>query len=169
MKHERKRDIFAALLFFMLGMLTLFVLIPRGVTVPSSAQKAALSPEFWPRIIAIAAIISSVFLFVENTLLKQPPPTEPEDAELAREYQLGGLHGSAKTAILIIALFCFYFSLTTLGVVAASIILICAMMLFFGERNLWLVAVLSISTPVLLYGFFRYVANVPMPLGIFAN
>jgi putative tricarboxylic transport membrane protein len=169
MSYDRKRDIFAALLFLTLGLLAIFVVIPQGVTVPSSVKKAALSPDFWPRIIAIGAIVSSTFLLVENTLLRQPPKTAPEEIEATKEYQLGSLHGSVKTAVLIVALFAFYFSLTTLGVVVASIILICAMMLFFGERNFWLIAVLSIATPVLLYGFFRYVANVPMPLGIFAS
>jgi putative tricarboxylic transport membrane protein len=169
MTYERKRDIFAALLFLALGLLAIFVVIPQGVTVPSSVKKAALSPDFWPRIITIGAIISAACLLIENTLLKQPPQIAPQEVAAAMEYQLGGLHGSVKTAILIVALFAFYFSLPILGVVVASIILICAMMLFFGERKLWLIAVLSFATPVLLYGFFRYVASVPMPLGIFAS
>ncbi len=168
MNYERKRDIFAALLFLAFGFVAVFVLIPQGVKVPGNIKTAALSPDFWPRIIAIGAILSSIFLLVENTFMKQPPTETNEEADAAAEYKLATLPGALKTVILIIALFAFYFSLTTLGVVAASIILICAMMLFFGERKFWLIAALGIGVPVLLYLFFRYVASVPIPLGIFS-
>lgn len=167
MNYERKRDVFAALLFLALGLITVFLLIPQGVKVPGSVKNAALSPDFWPRIIAIGAILSSVFLLVENTFMKPPAAEADEAANAAAEYKLATLPGALRTLILILALFAFYFSLTTLGVVVASIILICAMMLFFGERKLWLIAVLGVSIPALLYLFFRYVANVPIPLGVF--
>ena len=169
MIYERKRDIFAALLFLTLGLLTVFLLIPQGVKVPSNIKNAALSPDFCPRIIAFGAILSSVFLLVENTLIKPPVAEADEEADAAAQYKLATLPGTLRTVILIVALFGFYFSLTFLGVVVASIVLICAMMLFFGERKFWLVAILGIGTPVLLYLFFRYVASVPIPLGVFGS
>lgn len=169
MTRARKRDIFAALLFFAVGLLTLLVLIPQGVAVPDTVKKAALSPDFWPRIIAIGAIVASVFLLIENTLLKQPPTLPEDEIEAATRYDMPPIPGTISTLVLIVALFVFYFSLTTLGVVVASIILICAMMLFFGERKYWLIATLGLATPILLYLFFRYIASVPIPLGIFGS
>lgn len=169
MTHERKRDILAALLFLAVGLLTLLVLIPQGVVVPSSVTKPALSPDFWPRIISIGAIASSVFLLVENTLLKQPSAIPEDEMESATQYDMSALPATIRTLFLIIALFAFYSSLTTLGVVVPSIVLISAMMVFFGERKYWLIGVLSLGMPILLYLFFRYVASVPIPLGIFGG
>lgn len=168
MKIALGRDLFAGILFFLLGLGTVFLLIPSGVTVPGSVRISALSPDFWPSIIAYCTVAASVFLILEGALLKQPE-AEIEEAEEYAKYQLATLPAALRTAILMFALFAFYGSLTTLGVVAASVVLMGAMMLFFGERKIWLIALLSGAIPVLLYLFFRYVAGVPIPLGVFGN
>lgn len=168
MSSERRRDIVTAVVFFLLGLAALLFLIPRGVAVPSTVKIAALSPDFWPKVITFAAIAASVFLLIE-TLTMQQPHFEEEDDDEATQYELDTLPSLLRVLVLIIALFAFYISLTTLGVVAASVILLSAMMLFFGERKFLLVAVLSFGVPVLLYLFFRYVASVPIPLGIFGG
>ena len=166
MNSDRRRDIVTAVVFFVLGIAALLFLIPQGVAVPSTVKIAALSPDFWPKVITFAAIAASVFLLVETLTMQQPHLEEEEEADAA-QYQLDTLPSLLRVLVLIVALFVFYFSLTTLGVVAASIILLAAMMLFFGERKFALIAILSFGVPILLYLFFRYVASVPIPLGIF--
>lgn len=166
MKSDRRRDIAAAILFLIFGLVTVFYLIPQGVRVPGSVKVAALSPDFWPRIIGYGAIAASIFLLIETMTIQQPH-LDAEETEDAAQYQLATLPATLRIIIMVVALFAFYASLTTLGVVAASVVLLFAMMLFFGERKLWLVIPLSIGVPVLLYLFFRYVASVPIPLGIF--
>ncbi|MCE2522744.1 MAG: tripartite tricarboxylate transporter TctB family protein [Rhodobacteraceae bacterium] len=168
MNSDRRRDLAAALVFLTIWLGMVLYLIPQGVAVPGSIKVAALSPDFWPRLVAYGAIAASVFLLVE-TLTMQQPHLDEEEAEDAAQYQLATLPATLRILVLVAALFAFYASLTTLGVVAASVVLIFAMMLFFGERKLWLVALLSVALPVLLYLFFRYVASVPIPLGIFEN
>lgn len=168
MNADRKRDIFAAVLFMLLGLITLFVLIPNGVKVPGSVKVAALSPDFWPRLISIGAIVASVFLLVE-TLTMQQPHFEEEEAEESTKYQLDTMPATLRILVMITALFAFYGSLTTLGVVAASTVLMALMMLFFGERKVMLVLILSAIIPVILYLFFRYAAGVPIPVGIFGS
>ena len=74
-----------------------------------------------------------------------------------------------STRIFMVVIFGFYFSLPTLGIVAASILFLSFSMWFLGERNLIVAGVLCIAMPLLLYIFFRYVAGVPIPLGIFAS
>lgn len=165
MKYEQKRDLLSAAIFLLLGLIIVFLAIPQGVSVPSSIEVAALSPDFWPRVIAIGAVLSSVFMLVEAYTLQ--PPSDGDDADEEAEYKLATLPAALRTVVLIVALFVFYASLTTLGVVTASIILLFAMMLFFGERSFLLIAALSFGIPIILYLFFRYVASVPIPVGIF--
>lgn len=165
MTPQNRKDIIAGVLFLILGLVAVFILIPRGVTVPGSVKVLALSPDFWPRIIGIGAVVASIFVLIEARTMKQPTLTEDDDD--GREFDHPFATAALRAGILIVALFVFYYSLSTLGVVAASIILIIAMMLFFEERRYVLIGALGIGTPILLYVFFRYVAGVPMPLGIF--
>lgn len=178
MNASRRRDLVAALLCLMFGLAAVLFLIPRGVAVPGSVKVAALSPDFWPRLIAYGAIAASVFLFIETLIVRQaaarpddaePDDAEPDDAEEEARYRLAALPATVRVAVLVAALFAFYAGLTALGVVAASILLLFAMMLFFGERDIRLVAGLSVAIPLLLYAFFRYAASVPIPLGIFGS
>ena len=173
MNASRRRDLGAALLCLMFGLAAVLFLIPRGVAVPGSAKVAALSPDFWPRLIAYGAIAASVFLFIETLIVRQaaarPDGAQSDDSEEEARYRLAALPATVRVAVLVAALFAFYAGLTALGVVAASILLLFAMMLFFGERDIRLVAGLSVAIPLLLYAFFRYAASVPIPLGIFGS
>ena len=178
MNASRRRDLGAALLCLMFGLAAVLFLIPRGVAVPGSVKVAALSPDFWPRLIAYGAIAASVFLFIETLIVRQAAArpdgaqsddAQSDDAEEEARYRLAALPATVRVAVLVAALFAFYAGLTALGVVAASILLLFAMMLFFGERDIRLVAGLSVAIPLLLYAFFRYAASVPIPLGIFGS
>lgn len=169
MYSKNKRDLIAGILFCAVGLGTALILIPYGVKVPQSIKVAALSPAFWPKIIAWAAVLTSIALILEATLLKQPDSADDDDAVKDAEYKLATLPATLRMLVLIATLFGFYFSLTTFGMVATSILLIGAMMLFFGEKKYVMVASLSIGIPILLYLFFRYVASVPIPLGIFGG
>lgn len=170
---SKTRDLIAGVLFCAVGLLSLFFLIPIGVDVPQSVKMAALSPDFWPTIISVAAVVSAAALIIESWLLKQPsmddslPEDEEGGAEVADEYTPG--LAALRALILIVALFGFYLSLPTAGMVVASIVLIAAMMLYFGEKMFLLIGVLAVSVPILLYLFFRFVANVPIPLGVFGS
>ena len=178
MNASRRRDLGAALLCLMFGLAAVLFLIPRGVAVPGSVKVAALSPDFWPRLIAYGAIAASVFLFIETLIVRQAAArpdgaqsddAQSDDAEEEARYRLAALPATVRVAVLVAALFAFYAGLTALGVVAASILLLFAMMLFFGERDIRLVAGLGVAIPLLLYAFFRYAASVPIPLGIFGS
>ena len=168
MNANRRRDLLTALLFLIFGLAAVLFLIPQGVAVPESVKVAALSPDFWPRLIAYGTIGASVFLFIETLVMAQPVPQPDEAGEEAR-YQLATLPATLRVAVLVAVLFAFYTGLAGLGVIAASILLLFVMMLFFGERNIRLIAGLSITIPLLLYAFFRYVASIPIPLGIFGS
>ncbi|MFA3918705.1 tripartite tricarboxylate transporter TctB family protein [Ruegeria hyattellae] len=169
MEPSKRRDLFAGALFLVLGVLTIVILIPSGVDSPGNVEISALSPEFWPRVIALAVVFVALCLVAESYFLKIPAADPDEDAEADAIYQLDTLPGTLRTVILIFALFLFYFALTTLGVVASSIVLMLSMMLFFGERKWYFIVPISVLLPIFLYLFFLHVAGVPMPLGMFEN
>ncbi len=162
-------DIGVAVLFLALGFTALFILIPGGVSVPGSVKVAALSPDFWPRVIAIGSLVAAACLLAEALVIRTPADVRGSDNDDADDVRLEPRLAVLRTVVLIVALFAFYASLTTVGVVAASVVLMFAMMLFFGERSIGLVAVLSFAVPVGLFLFFRHVASVPIPLGLFGG
>lgn len=165
MTNKKTKDLITAILFIVLGLTAIFALIPSGVIVPGSVQISALSPDFWPYTIAWGVVISSCFLLLETFMLKVPEGDE--DASEDAEYKLATLPATLRIVILIFALFLFYFALTTVGIVAGSVVLMPAMMLYFGERQWKYIIPLSILIPIGLYLFFLHVAGIPMPLGIF--
>ena len=167
MKLRKKKDLASGVLFLGLGLFALFVAIPLGVQVPSTVKVRALSPDFWPLLISCGVILSALFLSIEAYFIPAPPPADDDEVDEAAQCQLATLPATLRTLILIFGLFAYYYSLTLFGVVAASIVLLFAMMLFYDERRFVLIFALSISIPILLYLFFRYVASVPIPLGIF--
>ncbi|WP_037313525.1 tripartite tricarboxylate transporter TctB family protein [Ruegeria halocynthiae] len=165
MTNKKTKDLITAILFIVSGLAAIFALIPSGVIVPGSVQISALSPDFWPYTIAWGVVISSAFLLLETFMLKVPEGDE--DATEDAEYKLETLPSTLRIVILIFALFLFYFALTTVGIVAGSIVLMPTMMLYFGERKWKYIVPLSILIPIGLYLFFLHVAGIPMPLGIF--
>lgn len=169
MLSSKAKSVLAGVFFGVLALAAIFFLIPTGVRVPGGVKIAALSPDFWPTIIAWAAVFASAALILEATLLSSPSDDVDEDFEEQAKYDLATLPAALRTIVLTAALFVFYFTLSVGGMVAASIVLIAAMMLFFGERKYLLVIILSAFVPIALYIFFRFVANVPIPLGVFGS
>lgn len=166
---NKQKDLITAVIFIVLGGVTVFMLIPSGVVVPGSIKISALSPDFWPYMIACGVIVSSAFLLLEAIMLKVPSADGDDESEAEAAYQLRTLPATLRTVILIFALFLFYFALTQFGIVASSIVLMPAMMLFFGEKKWVYIIPLSILIPIGLYLFFLHVAGIPMPLGMFEN
>ncbi len=146
----------------LLGLLSFFVLIPAGVDTPASIGHLSLSPDFWPR------IISGVFALMGLLMLINPDKASGEAAE-EDSAATAWKERFPRLAVVLAALFCFYYIIPHLGMVAPGAVFIFALMWFAGERRYPLMAVISTTTPLLLYFFFAYVANIPIPLGIFES
>lgn len=161
------RDIVVAALFLALSALALFYIIPEGVEAPSSIENAALSPSFWPTVIAWATLVSSALLLIITYASRNVEVATGTDEE-----ELVGADYAPPTAILrltivVACLFLFYASLERYGLVVPSCVLLIVLMFFFGERKLLWIFLLGLGLPVLLYVFFRFVAGISIPLGIF--
>ena len=52
-----KRDLFSGLIFIILGIALLTILVPMGIVEPRKVRFAALSPSYYPRIVAGALLL----------------------------------------------------------------------------------------------------------------
>lgn len=157
--HSLKRLVLGGLLIAAFG-LVLGVLIPFAVRVPASVKLAALSPDFWPRIIAAGIVLLGMLVAGQGIM------------GIRRRGGSGSAEWFDKAEILRIAaagfgLLVYYAALEPLGIVAASVLALPAFSLLYGERRIKVLVPLGVLLPVALYFFFTRVANIPMPLGVF--
>ena len=143
------------------ALLVLFWLIPFGIDSPGAIANRALAPAFWPRIIVIGMIGLSVLLVLQGLLALRRPPLDPE---AIREFNPGG---ELKMLVATAALFVYAWLLTWAGIVASSVLALIFFTVLHGERRIRIVLPVAILLPLALYLFFREIAQVPMPLGIF--
>lgn len=148
-----------------------FGLIPVGIDLPSNITIAALSPDFWPRIvIGILAVTGAVvalqaFLAMRGATL--PPGTDPaasRDGDLpADAYPRPWRYARVSAALAL--MFGFYLAVPYVGVPIGGAVVITLFARLLGQRSWWRIAALAILLPTLLYLFFSNVARIPIPLG----
>jgi putative tricarboxylic transport membrane protein len=150
---------------FLLGVLMYFVLIPVGIDSPSNLDHITLSPNFWP------SIISAIFGLMGLLMIIMPDKKKDEvNLELAEAAEIINLpYYFYRLTVVLIALFCFYFLIDSLGMVVPGIVVIFSMMLFAGEKRIAFAIFISVLVPILLYVFFVHIASIPIPLGIFES
>jgi putative tricarboxylic transport membrane protein len=148
----------------LLGVLLYFVLIPVGIDSPNNLEHITLSPNFWP------STISAIFGLMGFLMLILPVKKREGDSALEETFEKENLpYYFYRLAVVLIVLFCFYFLIDTLGMVVPGTVVIFGMMLFAGEKRIAVALFIAVLIPVLLYVFFVYVANIPIPLGIFES
>lgn len=140
-----------------LGLLVLFILIPAGIVTPSNIDTLALAPAFWPSIIASVFVLMGFTLLVAPAKYDTPSSGEPTD-RIARFVRL---------ILLLGALFGVYASTPSLGLVVPSMLMVFGLSWLAGERRWKLLIMLSFASPIALAAFFTYIANIPIPLGVF--
>ena len=142
-----------------LGLLTIFVLIPVGIVSPRDVKTIALAPEFWPLIIASALTFMGIIMTVRR-------PEESQQQEDGPVTLADWKQRTPRLAIVLAALFGFYYLTPVLGMVVCGILLISGLTWFAGEHRWKLIATIAITAPVVLYLFFYFVANIPIPHGV---
>ena len=143
-----------------LGLVIYFVLIPIGIDSPDEVDPITTAPYFWPRI--VAAIIT----LMGAAAILRPKPGKLEEDEGAPPSTPWRVR-IPRLALVLLALFGFYFGIETFGMVVPGVLLTLILMRFAGETRWPLTLTISTLVPVLLYLFFVKVANIPIPLGVF--
>jgi hypothetical protein len=153
------RSVLAGTLMLAIGLLVIFVLVPVGVVEPRTVKFAALSPSFYPRIVAICLCVLGGAVLV-NALIKRPVDDTAEP--------VAHPNGIVRTLAFFAILIFLALTVEKLGFVLAGAIAILTSMTLAGERRWWLVLVVAIVLPLLLHFFFLKVASVPIPAGVLA-
>lgn len=152
--------------------LALFVLIPIGIEAPGSIDVLALGPSFWPSVICV--FLGAMGLIVGVQALRRarsarsgvtPVEDEQEVLDAAEAAEAGFAPGRWLAALALLA--AYYLGLDSLGMVLASMLALGLFMVLGGERRPAVVLVLAVGVPLALFVFFRFVANVFIPLGVF--
>jgi hypothetical protein len=150
-----------------------FVIIPLGVDVPQSVKILALSPDFWPRIVIIMlAACGGVTAFQGcmsargngdggQAALDEYANSDDDTVSYSQRTQLLRVAGALA------GLFVFYLIMPYVGMVVGSILLVLISTRILGVQSWFRSASLAVLLPVLLYYFFAYVAQIPIPLGVF--
>jgi putative tricarboxylic transport membrane protein len=140
------------------GAVMLFVLIPVGIDDPGIVDVRALGPSFWPSIISGFLFLIGVILAVQTY----------RRARLRRgtDDSTGEGFVAARWFASLVLLAAVDVALDPLGMVLTCAIALVLFMLLGGERRPVFLIGISLMLPLALFGFFRYVANVFIPLGV---
>ena len=145
--------------------LALFVLVPLGVEDPGEIDILALGPAFWPSIVSVFILLMGAVVGAQGLRRLRAGRAAAGEGQRSlatalSEYALGRWLGA------LVLLAAFYALLEPLGMILASILAMAALMVLGGERRPALLAILSVGLPFALFLFFRYAANVVIPLGV---
>lgn len=169
------REMIVGIAIVVLSALGLLVIIPVGVIVPDGVEIRALSPDFWPFIVVAAAGLAGATLAVQglvswkkatqSDVLQTPDSTKRNEAIDSEQLPLR--QAATRVIITIATLFVLYYAIPVIGMVATTIPIAGFLMWYAGERRWKIILPVAIALPLVLYFFFVYVANVPIPLGVF--
>lgn len=162
------------------ALLELFFLVPYGVDDPGTVDVMALGPNFWPTVIGVFLLFMGSLVIGQDVLRRRtrafvPEPPDSPDSPATVATVDGEENGPAllapvpRTIAAVALLFVYYAVLDPLGMVAASMLAMAAFTLLAGERRLTIVIPLALAVPVVLFLFFREIAQVSIPLGLFED
>jgi len=139
-----------------------FILIPIGIAMPDDLEIRAMSPQFWPKIVVIVSALASMVCIVQN--LAQNGKNSNQDCPS----DLLPIRVAVRRVVVVLAsCFAMYFLLAPLGLVIPSMFLMFFLMYYAGERKLLKLTCIAFAMPTALFLFFNYVAEIPIPMGIF--
>lgn len=165
-----RTNLAAGLIFLLLGLGALFLLIPHGIQVPESLQYQALSPAYWPNIVAGSMTAIGAALLLVTLLRDKMGMQRPAEPASGPDGQSLGSRASRWTAFrpfgALAICFGLYFGLEPLGFVLCTAIALVLLMLLAGEFRIGVIIPISIIVPLCLYLFFTKAASVPIPGGV---
>ena len=152
------KHFFSGVFMLAVGLLLLLLLIPYGIDTPKKIRYAALSPTYYPQIIAlILSVIGAAIIFRNRKPLKTKETDEPDAVHPNAQIRIGSF-----LALLVV----YSFSLEFLGFVLSGALALATSLILSGERRAIIIIALSLLLPISLFLFFYKVAHVPVPNGL---
>lgn len=145
----------AAVGFVALG-IALFVVIPYQIDKPliqiAAAGQSNLSPELFPRLVAIAMVALGIWYFCQSFSIEQVNELRLLDRE------------AIVNVLVTLSLMAIYVPLmVNLGFVVGSAFMVFAMSTYFGNRSFILGALISIFLPMGIFFVFRRLLLTELP------
>ena len=154
------KHFFSGVFMLAVGLLLLLFLIPFGIDSPKKIRFAALSPTYYPQIVAvILSVIGAAIIFKYRRPLKTKGTDELDEVHPNAKMRIGGFLGLLAV---------YSFSLEFLGFVLSGVLALAASLVLAGERRPFIIIAMSLLLPISLFLFFYKVAYVPVPNGILA-
>jgi putative tricarboxylic transport membrane protein len=151
------KSLLAGMMMLIVGLLLFFVLIPYGIDSPKKIRYSALSPLYYPKIVAVALSIIGAAIMVKSWRKTEPETLEPQHP-----------NGKVRVLSFLLILAIYATTLDFLGFVASGTMILTASLLLAGERRVTVIAPVCLGLPIMLHLFFYKIANVPIPAGILA-
>jgi putative tricarboxylic transport membrane protein len=144
-----------AAIFSVVLSLALFAIIPHQIDKPMvvlADSGSSLSAELFPRIVASAFLLLGIWYFFRSRSLAERNGFHDLDREAA-----------GNVLITFAAMAVYVPLMVNLGFVAASAILIAFLSTFFGNRNFYLTALVSIVIPIIIFFLFTRLLLTSLP------
>ncbi len=149
--NESKAWMVSGIAFFLVGLLMVFVIIPWQI---AEVANADVSPRFFPTIVCSIMAILGACLFYHGYRRRH------EENQKILGVSLVGLKYIGVTFGILIL---YVLALNWLPYIAATILALLALMLFYGQRN-WIKLIgVSVGLPLLIYFSFTYLLMLKLP------
>ena len=150
------KNFISGLIFLTLGVVLYFILIPFGIDEPKKIKYQALSPSYYPNIVAIILIFLGIIISIKAKFF---------DNIIFLENNLRTDFLKRYFTIFIVLLI-FANLLNPLGFIISSTLVLFYTFYFAEEKNYFLITILSLTFPLLLYFIFLKIARIPIPTGL---
>lgn len=161
-----KSDIFSGLAIVVFGGALLLVAIPSGVVEYGSSQNLAMSPSFWPKVLAISLMVLGLGVMLEKRLgaNKGNCGKENLDSSSAQEGDVSsGVQWRGMIALLMIPLY--YLSILWFGLVVPSFLAFLVYSLCHSSKKLGSSMLWGIVVVICVTVFFVKGADIVIPMG----
>ncbi|HIU18420.1 MAG TPA: tripartite tricarboxylate transporter TctB family protein [Candidatus Avidesulfovibrio excrementigallinarum] len=159
-----RREFYLGLVLSALFAITLFVLIPLGISNPMAHDPSSILPRTYPTWI-MAVCLGLALALTGNAFWRlrraaSQPAETPDDAP-----------APLRRAQVLRSLLCFalllgcWFYIEEIGMILGSFLLYAAFSLLCGERNIARLLIIDVILTSLLYAFFVRIMGAPIPLG----
>lgn len=117
--------------------------------------KWIMSPYLFPLLLSVLTILLSVSLFAEGRY----------EVAQARSGEVKAKSPLKLKNVLVVVLMgiAYYVLISLIHFIPATIVFLAAMIWFLGERRWWLIAIIAVAMPFILYALFQLALGVRLP------
>ena len=160
-----RRELYLGLVLSALFAITLFVLIPLGISNPMAHDPSSILPRTYPTWI-MAVCLGLALALTGNALWKlrrvTPPSVEAPSTETPADMRIAQALRSLLCFVLLLGCWSF---IEQIGMILGSFLLYAAFSILCGERNMLRLLIIDVILTSLLYVFFVRIMGAPIPLG----